>query len=117
MADVRSAGVIMLRGAQSVMAQTTGNAGLDALADAIAERVFARLEAAYGHAKTRLLDVPAAAEYLSRTPSAIPIRHMIAKGMLPAVRREGRVCLDPPRPGHLGGNGKYEQVSYADGDT
>ena len=71
----------MLRGAQSVMAQTTGNAGLDALADAIAERVFARLEAAYGHAKTRLLDVPAAAEYLSRTPSAIPIRHMIAKGM------------------------------------
>jgi excisionase family DNA binding protein len=82
----------MLRGAQSVTAQTTGNAGLDALADAIAERVLARLEAAQGHAKTRLLDVPAAAEYLARTPSAI--RHMIAKGMLPAVRRDGRVYLD-----------------------
>jgi excisionase family DNA binding protein len=74
------------------MARTTGNAGLDALADAIAERLFARLEAAQGHAKKRLLDVPAAAEYLSRTPSAI--RHMIAKGILPAVRRDGRVYLD-----------------------
>jgi Helix-turn-helix domain len=86
------AGVTMPARAQSVTVRTTGNAGLDALADAIAERVFARLEAAQGHAKTRLLDVPAAAEYLSRTPSAI--RHMIAKGILSAVRRDGRVYLD-----------------------
>jgi len=71
---------------------TTGNIGLDALADAIAERVFQRLEEAQGRQKSRLLDVPAAAEYLSRTPSAI--RHMIAKGILPAVRRDGRVYLD-----------------------
>jgi excisionase family DNA binding protein len=62
------------------------------LADAIAERVFQRLEEAQGRQKSRLMDVPAAAEYLSRTPSAI--RHMIAKGILTAVRRDGRVYLD-----------------------
>ena len=71
---------------------TTGSVGLDALADAIADRVYARMEAAQVHKKSRLLDVPAAAEYLSRTPSAI--RHMVAKGILPAVRRDGRVYLD-----------------------
>ena len=74
------------------MPNTTGNIGLDALADAIAERVFRRLEKAQGPQRSRLLDVPRAAEYLSRTPSAI--RHMIAKGILPAVRRDGRVYLD-----------------------
>jgi excisionase family DNA binding protein len=62
------------------------------LADAIAKRIFQRLEEGQGRQKSRLLDVPAAAEYLSRTPSAI--RHMIAKGVLPAVRRDGRVYLD-----------------------
>ena len=71
---------------------TTGNVGLDALADAIAERVLQRLQAAQKHEGNRLLDVSGAAEYLSRTPSAI--RHMIAKGTLPAVRRDGRVYLD-----------------------
>jgi excisionase family DNA binding protein len=71
---------------------TTGNVGLDALADAIADRVYARMEAAQVHKKSRLLDVSAAADYLSRSPSAI--RHMIAKGMLPAIRRDGRVYLD-----------------------
>jgi excisionase family DNA binding protein len=71
---------------------TTGNIGLDALADAIAERVFRRLEEAQGRQKSRLLNVPAAAEYLLRTTSAV--RHMIAKGILPAVRRDGRVYLD-----------------------
>jgi excisionase family DNA binding protein len=50
------------------------------------------MEAAQDHKKSRLLDVPAAAHYLSRTPSAI--RHMIAKGILPAVRCDGRVYLD-----------------------
>jgi|SRR6516164_8950884 hypothetical protein len=72
--------------------RTTGNTGLDALADAIAERVIARLEASQKHGNSRLLDVPAAGEYIHRTPSAI--RHMIAKGSLPAVRRDGRVYLD-----------------------
>ena len=71
---------------------TTGNVGLDALADAIADRVYARLEAAEKHNNGRLLNVPAAAQYLCRSPSAI--RHMIAKGALPAVRRDGRVYLD-----------------------
>jgi hypothetical protein len=71
---------------------TTGNQGLDALADAIAERVFERLKAAQEQQKSRLLDVPAAAEYIGRTPAAL--RHMIAKGIVPHVRRDGRVQLD-----------------------
>ncbi len=71
---------------------TTGNQGLDALADAIAERVYQRLSAALDRNKSRLLSVPAAAEYIGRTPSAL--RHMIAKGTIPCVRRDGRVHLD-----------------------
>ena len=71
---------------------TSGNAGLDALADAIAERVFHRLTAAQQQDRNRLLDVPEAAEYIGRTPSAL--RHMIAKGIIPCVRRDGRVQLD-----------------------
>ena len=50
---------------------STGNQGLDALADAIAERVFQRLTAAQERNRSRLLDVPAAAEYIGRTPTAI----------------------------------------------
>lgn len=71
---------------------STGNQGLDALADAIAERVFHRLTAALARNKSRLLDVPAAAEYIGRTPSAL--RHLIAKGAIACVRRDGRVQLD-----------------------
>ncbi len=67
---------------------STGNQGLDALADAIAERVFHRLVAELERNKGRLLDVPAAAEYIGRTPSAL--RHLIAKGAIPCVRRDGR---------------------------
>jgi excisionase family DNA binding protein len=74
------------------MMNTTGNAGLDALADAIAERVYQRLEVAQGKHRARLLSVTDAAEYVGRTPSAI--RHMIGKGILPSVRRDGRVYLD-----------------------
>ena len=50
---------------------STGNQGLDALADAIAERVFQRLTAAQERNRSRLLDVPAAAEYIGRTPTAL----------------------------------------------
>jgi len=71
---------------------STGNQGLDALADAIAERVYRRLTAALERDKGRLLDVPSAAEYIGRTPSAI--RHLIARGAIPCVRRDGRVQLD-----------------------
>jgi excisionase family DNA binding protein len=71
---------------------STGNQGLDPLADAIAERVYQRLTAALERDKSRLLDVPAAAEYIGRTPSAL--RHLIAKGTIPTVRRDGRVQLD-----------------------
>jgi excisionase family DNA binding protein len=71
---------------------STGNQGLDALADAIAERVYQRLAAAMERNKGRLLDVPGAAEYIGRTRSAL--RHLIAKGTIPCVRRDGRVQLD-----------------------
>ncbi len=71
---------------------STGNVGLDALADAIAERVYQRFTAAMARDKGRLLDVAAAAEYIGRTPSAL--RHLIAKRTIPCVRRDGRVQLD-----------------------
>ena len=51
-------------GGDSLPLSTTGNQGLDALADAIAERVFQRLIAAQERNKGRLLDVRAAAEYI-----------------------------------------------------
>jgi excisionase family DNA binding protein len=72
--------------------KSTGNQGLDALADAIAERVFQRITAAQERNKGRLLDVRAAAEYIGRSPSAL--RHLIAKKTIPSVRRDGRVQLD-----------------------
>jgi excisionase family DNA binding protein len=71
---------------------TTGNQALDALADAIAARVLHRVMATLEKKKGRLLDVSAAAEYIGRTPSAL--RHLIAKGKIPCVRRDGRVQLD-----------------------
>jgi hypothetical protein len=71
---------------------STGNLGLDALADAIAERVYRRLTDALEGNKSRLLNVPVAAEYIGRSPSAL--RHMIAKKAIPCVRRDGRVQLD-----------------------
>jgi excisionase family DNA binding protein len=71
---------------------STGNLGLDDLADAIAERVFQRLNAAQERNKGRLLNVSAAAEYIGRSPSAL--RHLIAKKTIPCVRRDRRVQLD-----------------------
>jgi excisionase family DNA binding protein len=69
---------------------TTGNLGLDALADAIAERVVARLQS--GKDPERLMTVPEAAKYLGRTPRAI--RHLISTGALPSVREGRSVHLD-----------------------
>jgi excisionase family DNA binding protein len=69
---------------------TTGNTGLDALADAIAERVIARMRTE-GADRPALLTVAQAAAYLSRSQSAV--RVMLAKGVLPCVRQGGRVML------------------------
>lgn len=71
---------------------STGNHGLDALADAIAERVYQRLAAAMDGKASRLLDVPAAAEYIGRSSSAV--RHLINRRAIRCVRRDGRVQLD-----------------------
>jgi excisionase family DNA binding protein len=68
---------------------STGNLGLDALADAIAERVLARVNHSQG---SRLLNVSEAATYIGRTPKAL--RHMIANGVVPAIREGSRVHLD-----------------------
>jgi excisionase family DNA binding protein len=69
---------------------TTGNIGLDALADAIADRVIARMKAEDTD-RPALLTVAQAATYLSRSQSAV--RAMLAKGVLPCVRQGGRVML------------------------
>jgi excisionase family DNA binding protein len=68
---------------------STGNLGLDALADAIAERILLRL---YHTEQSRLLTVDEAAAYIARTSKAL--RHMIANGAIPAVREGSRVHLD-----------------------
>lgn len=62
---------------------------MDALADAIAERILARL---HQTEEPRLLTVDEAATYLGRTPKAL--RHMVANGSIPAVREGSRVHLD-----------------------
>jgi excisionase family DNA binding protein len=71
---------------------STGNQGLDALADAIAERICRRLAANQEREKRRLLDVGSAAEYIGRSQKAL--RHLIAKRSIRCVRRDGRVQLD-----------------------
>ena len=68
---------------------STGNLGLDALADAIADRILARL---HQTEQPRLLTVDEAAAYLGRTSKAL--RHMVANGTIPAVREGSRVHLD-----------------------
>jgi excisionase family DNA binding protein len=70
---------------------STGNSGLDLLADAIAERVVARMLA---DQPERLLTVDEAAKYLGR--SARAVRHLIATRNLPVVREGRSVHLDRP---------------------
>ena len=74
----------------TAMSSTTGNLGLDTLADAIAERVAARILAA--QPEQRLMNIKTAAEYIGRSPAAL--RHLIAKRVLPSVRRDNRVYCD-----------------------
>jgi excisionase family DNA binding protein len=68
---------------------STGNAGLDALADAIAARVVARLNKSE---EPRLLSVKEAAVYIGRTPKAL--YHIIANGNVPTVREGKSLHLD-----------------------
>jgi excisionase family DNA binding protein len=70
---------------------STGNLGLDVLADAIAARLAARLNQS---AEPRLMNVKEAAAYIGRTPKAL--WHMIAGGTIPCVREGSRVHLDRP---------------------
>jgi excisionase family DNA binding protein len=69
---------------------STGNMGLDALADAIADRVIAKLQTS--KETQRLMTAPEAAEYIGRTERAV--RHMIASKALPVVRKGRSVRLD-----------------------
>jgi excisionase family DNA binding protein len=68
---------------------STGNVGLDILADAIAARVAARLRQSE---EPRLLSVKEAAMYIGRTPKAL--WHLIGDGAVPVVREGARVHLD-----------------------
>jgi excisionase family DNA binding protein len=78
---------MMVKGATHV--NSTGNAGLDELLDAVAARVAARLNKSE---EPRLMSVNEAAVYIGRTPKAL--RHMIASGTVPAIREGTRVHLD-----------------------
>jgi hypothetical protein len=74
-----------------------GGFNLEALIDAVATAVAAKLRSEGigtddGGVLQRLLDVDAAAKYLSRTPQAV--RHLVSTGKIPAVKIDGRVQLD-----------------------
>ena len=69
--------------------KSTGNIGLDALVDAIAVRLAARLNQSE---EPRLLSVNEGAAYIGRSPKAL--RHMIAAGAIPVVREGRRIYLD-----------------------
>jgi hypothetical protein len=65
----------------------------DPLVEAIVAGVVARIAAIRPPERTpRLMDIDAAAHYLSRTPKAV--RALISKGILPTVRLDDRVMLD-----------------------
>jgi excisionase family DNA binding protein len=70
--------------------------GVDALVDAIAERIVAKLRSEFERTRDgitpRLLTVEQAAQYLSRSPASV--RHLINAGKLPVSRLDGRVFLD-----------------------
>lgn len=89
MAAETSPGGVDMNARGGAPVNSTGNLGLDVLADAIALRVAARINQAR---EPRLLSVNEAAAYIGRTPKAL--RHMIAHGAIPAVREGSRVHLD-----------------------
>ena len=65
---------------------------LDGFVEMIARRTAEILRRDLGLETKRLMSVAEAARYLDRSSHAI--RHMIAKGVLPSVRRDNRVFLD-----------------------
>ena len=70
---------------------------LDALIDALAERVAAKVRADLGAdglstVRPRLLTVEQAANYLGRSKEAV--EHMIASAKIPTVRIDRRVFID-----------------------
>jgi excisionase family DNA binding protein len=75
---------------------SSGGLNLDALIDAIAERVAERLRAGSssesGTVRPRLLSVAQAAQYLGRSRESV--EHLIAAGKIPTVRIDRRVFLD-----------------------
>jgi excisionase family DNA binding protein len=64
----------------------------DLAARVVAKMVYDRIQQSPETSAARLLDVRSAAEYLSVTEHSI--RHQIAKGQLPVVRRGSRVFVD-----------------------
>jgi excisionase family DNA binding protein len=69
---------------------TTGNMGLDALADAIAERVIARMND--GKAAKRLMTVKEAAAYMALSDRAL--WHLISSAQIAVVRNGRSVRLE-----------------------
>jgi len=71
---------------------------IDGLIEVLAQRVAFKVTSELDHTERgsaiqpRLLTIPQAGEYLSRSPAAV--RHLINVGKLPAVRIDGRVFLD-----------------------
>lgn len=70
------------------MSTTTGNTGLDALADAIADRVFARLEARDAPAYLSAREVARRLSLSLRT-----VQDRASRGLLPSVRVGKRVMF------------------------
>jgi hypothetical protein len=70
----------------------------DALLDAVAERIAAKIRlndlgaGEHGQIKPRLLTVEDAGAYLSRSQSSV--RHLISEGKLPTVKLDSRIYLD-----------------------
>lgn len=71
---------------------TTGNSGLDALADAIAVRVVERMKTQEQRERKRLYSLQEAAEYIGRSYAAV--RNLVATGALPSHRRDRRRFID-----------------------
>jgi excisionase family DNA binding protein len=71
---------------------------LEALLDALAERIVEKIRASLGEerggvsVRPRLLTAKQAAAYLGRTEEAV--QHLIASGKVPTVRTDRRVFLD-----------------------
>ena len=71
---------------------------MDALLDALAERITARMRAeteqrgSVSTVRPRLLTVEQASTYLGRTKTSL--QHLISDGAIPVVRHDRRVFLD-----------------------